>query len=242
MDSQDPTSWQYALAYALRICKDSSGSLSKIVLVTHTKQQLSRTSLSGHIGDAQAKILHKGNPLTLSSGVTLTHHTMRTLSSVQRGTVAIVFYGEDGILDFVDGIIGLGGVVVVPELDGYAAGWTERWNPIVHGTPAAAPSVLIADKIVTKALTQLSGFVNLSHGVMTPRDKEHSDDTLRILRANGHSLDPKQLKSWAIKNGWQIGAAEELAALAVKIWALKGKPNLSKIHNPAGRYEGWLEG
>lgn len=239
IDSHDPSSWAYALAYAKKICDESAGTLTKIVLLTHTKNQLSSTSLRGHLGDARAITLLNGGTLTVSPGVGLTHGTMRTLSSVLRGTVAIVFYGGNDILDLVDGVTGLGGVVVVPEFDGDVADWTARWNPHVHGAPPSAPAVLISNKTVTNALEQLSSMVNLSHGVMHPRDKGYADDILRILRANGHAMDPAALKSWAIQRGWQVKAADELAALATKIWALKAKPRLSGIYNAQVRYEGW---
>lgn len=77
--------------------------------------------------------------------------------------------------------------------------------------------------------------------MLHPRDKEHVDETLRILRANGHSLKPAEMRSWAIRNGWKPGAADELAKLVQRIAGLKNRPYLTKIHNAHGRYQSWNE-
>ncbi|TCN34140.1 hypothetical protein [Sinorhizobium americanum] len=79
----------------------------------------------------------------------------------------------------------------------------------------------------------------LGNGVMHPRDKEFADDILRILRAKGHRAEPHSIKSWAIANGWKPSAANELAALAIKIGGLKAKPSLTKIYNAEGKYLSW---
>ncbi|MDQ3471620.1 MAG: hypothetical protein M3428_04480, partial [Pseudomonadota bacterium] len=101
---------------------------------------------------------------------------------------------------------------------------------------------LISDPVVETALNGHARLSNQSHNVLHPRDREYADETFRVLRAKGHKVDPAEVKSWAIRNGWKPGAADEIANVAAKINRLKGKPNLSKIYDPNSRYERWKAG
>ncbi|WP_313602835.1 hypothetical protein [Rhizobium sp.] len=239
LDSQAKTSWDHALAYAKKIADSSQGQIKKIVLLTHTKSQITGTALGSHIGSTAAKTLNSGGVIALGGGVALSYQTMRTMPMILRDTVIITFFAEPKMLDYVDGLMPVSGVVVVPDLAGGADSWIARWNPIVHGVAPSQPTTLIADKTVEAALENISSMINLSHGALNPRDKGYADEILRILRAKGHSIDAAQAKSWAIRRGWKVSAADELAALAVKIWAMKSKPSLTKFHNPEGRYNRW---
>ena len=156
--------------------------------------------------------------------------------------MVIAYYADEAMLETLDGIDSITGIVAVPDLPGRIDGWVARWNPVVHGEPqpkASAP--LITDSVIEHALAALSRGVNLSHSVMNPRDKGYADETLRILRAKGHALEPQTIKSWAIQNGWKPGAADELAKLASRIGGMKTKPSLTSFHNPQGKYESWSE-
>ena len=81
--------------------------------------------------------------------------------------------------------------------------------------------------------------VNLSTGLGHPRDKDHADETLRILRAKGHADPTPHIKSWAIQQGWKPEHAAMLEALSRKVWNLKGKPSLSNFYNANERYARW---
>lgn len=239
IDSDDPEAWSYAAGYADAIAKQAASDVRDVVLLTHTKQQLKHTSLASHMGEAAAKALLAGRTLSLPSGHQLRHATLQTLRGSGRGSVFIAYYADDGMLETIDGLAGVAGVVAVPWVADQIDGWTARWNPAVHGQKAAAPAALITDSVVEKALAALSGWINLSHSVMNPRDKEHANETLRILRAKGHVFEPDKIKSWAIRAGWKPGAADELAKLAVRIGALKSKPSLNGYHDPQGKYDRW---
>ncbi len=241
IDSNHPDAWSYAAVYADGIAKQTPSNVHGVVLLTHTKQQLQRTSLAGHIGETGTKALLAGNTITLPSGHQLRHATLQTLRSAGRGKVFIAYYADNGMLDTIDGLAGVIGVVVVPWVAGEIDDWIARWNPAVHGQKTAAPVTLITDPVVEKALSALSGWINLSHAVMNPRDKEHAKETLRILRAKGHAFEPEKIKSWAIRNNWKPGAAAELARLAEKIGALKSKPSLNSYHDPNGKYDRWTK-
>ncbi|MBB4274135.1 hypothetical protein [Rhizobium mongolense] len=240
IDSHDPQAWKYGLAYALKIGAEAEPPAQDYILLTHTKQQLKSTSLAGHVGTQAAKALLANDSIRLSNGGHLRHATLQTLRGSGRRAVIIAYFAEDKMLETLDGLDLVAGIVAIPEFPRHAENWIARWNPVVHGQPQkSAPAPLIADPVVANALTALSSWINLSHAIMNPRDKGHADETLRILRAKGHALVPDQIKSWAIRNGWKPGAADELAKLAERIEALTSKPRLSGFHDPDGKYERW---
>ena len=241
VDSDTPEAWSLAISYAAAIGEKAPSSVNGYILLTHTKQQLKHTSLATHMGSAAAKALLANRTVALPSGQQLRHATEQTLGGYARGAVVIAYYADDKMLEKLDGLTGLAGIIAVPWLADKIDSWTLRWNPVVHGREAAAPAPLITDPIVEKALSALTIRVNTSHGMLQTRDKEHADETLRILRAKGHALEPDKLKSWAIRKGWNPGAADDLAKIAVRVVALKTKPSLAKFHDPHGRYERWSQ-
>lgn len=121
------------------------------------------------------------------------------------------------------------------------AGWKERWNPLVLGEPTQPAATLIFDPVVVeKALWSITGMVNLTTGSLDPREQVNAQETLRILRAKGHTAEPQQqVKSWAIRNGWTPAKADELGKLAAKVLGMKEKPRLTGIHDAEGKYESW---
>ena len=240
LDSHDPIAWQAAVRAADTICASSKGVIQNVVLLVHTKAQIDQTDLARHIGAAHAKMLSRGDALNLPSGAKLRCETVRTLSHLSAKTVVIAFWAAAGLLDHVDGLKNLGGIVAVPEFPDSADAWEERWSPEVFGRAAKpATTALIADSVVEKALDALTQMINLSTGLVHPRDKEHAKDTLRILRAYGHKADPAKIKSWAITRGWRPKDAADLAALSDKILGQKTKPSLTGIYNAAERYDRW---
>ena len=242
LDDSDPQSLGLALGYARHLAENASPKVNRVVLLTHTKNQLHRTSLANHLGAQATKALLANKPVRLGDDVMLHHETMQTLRYGANNAVIIAFYAEDKILDFIDGLSGVMGVVAVPwPLDG-AKVWTDRWTPRIHGRAAQAPAQLLTDPVIEHALRSLSRIANLAHDAMHPRDKQFADETLRILRAKGHSARADRIKSWAVREGWKPGAADELAKLAARVLALKSKPSLAAIHDPNGRYARWQKG
>lgn len=238
IDSQDPESWLYALAYAEKVAEQNS-ERSDIILIVHTKQQLDRTSLADHIGANAAKALSKGRSIQLQSGDNLSLKTLKTLGRTHPRAVVIAFFADDALLNAVDDLRGIAGAIAVPDLPGDCDGWVARWNPIVHGDQQAGQRPLISDPVVVEALSSLIGMVNPTTGIGHPRDKQLADETFRILRVKNHALDGEAIKSWAIQNGWRSDNATDLGRLAGKIQSLKSKPSLSKIHNAQLRYDQW---
>ncbi|NMN03884.1 MULTISPECIES: hypothetical protein [unclassified Novosphingobium] len=242
VDDTDSEALAIPLAYAKTIAQRANSRAEKIVLLTHTKQQLRSTSLVSHLGVQACKALAANKPVGLGEGLVLHHETLQTLRFGVGRAIVIAFYADEKMMDFVDGLSGLIGVIAVPWLKGGAGAWAARWTPHVHGEAAQHPAKILDDPVIESALKQLSLVTNLSHSALHPRDKQYADETLRILRTKGHSAPVASIKSWAIREGWKPGAAEDLARLAEKIFALKTKPSLSKFHDADGRYARWKAG
>ena len=242
IDDSDLQSLHVALAYARHLAGNASPKTNKVILLTHTKGQLQSTSLESHLGAQATKALAANRPVQLGDGLVLHHATMQTLRYSANNAVIVIFYAEDKILDFVDGLSGVAGIVAVPwPVDG-ARNWTDRWTPRIHGQAAQAPAQLLTDPVIEQALRSFSRIANRAHDMMHPRDKQHVEEILRILRAKGHSAPADRIKSWAVREGWKPGAADELAKLAGRIFALKTKPSLAAFHDPEGRYARWQKG
>jgi len=172
----------------------------------------------------------------------LRHETLRTLGFSTRDTVVIAFYADDRMLETLDGQTGIVGIVAVPEFEGRIDAWLRRWNPTVHGVPRGAAKAIIDDPVVERALESITMRSNTAYDVLHPRDRDFADEVFRILRANGHALDPAGIKSWAIQHDWKPGGGDELATVASKVVGLKNKPNISSFHEPRARYERWKNG
>jgi hypothetical protein len=242
IDSQTQEAWDFALTYAIKICTSFSPKIENVVLLIHTKHQIRHTSLASFLGDVVIKRLNAGGEVGLASGIKLRLATKQTLSTFTTKTVVIVYYAEGKILELVDGLKNVSGVIAVPDLPNDCEQWIERWNPIVHGEAQKAPVKLITDPVIENALRSITSLINLANGVLVSRDKEHVQDALRLLRAKGHVAEPKAIRSWAIQNGWPNGAAADLASLSAKIFGLKTKPSLKGMYEPESRYRRWTDG
>lgn len=151
-DSQDPAAWKQAVGYAQAIGGKAEPAVEDYVLLTHTKDQLRHTSLAAHLGNAVVKALNAGRTVKMPAGGVLRHATLQTLGNLPRNAVIIAYYAEDRMLERLDGMTGLVGIVAIPDIPEQSEGWIGRWNPVVHGRPAAPAAVLITDAIVEKAL------------------------------------------------------------------------------------------
>ncbi len=228
-----------ALAYAAKIAEIAAIQEPEVIFLTHTKQQIRSGAIASALGAQTSKALANNKAVGIQGGGRISNQTMKTMPQFATNKIVVVCYGEEKILDFADGLSAPAGIVVIPDLEGSANGWIERWNPTVHGAEQSEASEIVDDPIIRAALTSLSEMINLSTGLSHPRDKLVADEILRVLRAKGHVIEPSKIKSWAIRNGWAPDGANELAKVAGKVAKLKTKPNLSKIHDPNGRYERW---
>jgi hypothetical protein len=148
-------------------------------------------------------------------------------------------YSNETLLDHVDGLTNVAGVVAVPWVPGEADRWAARWDAHMHGQERTAPAPLINDPVVVQGLKTLTAIINLGTGLGQPSDNKMAEEILRILRVKGHADPSADIKSWAIRHNWHPTAAGDLETLARKIWSLKNKSSLAQIHDPDGRYARW---
>ena len=239
VDGQDQNAISLAFSYADEICKSSHGEVQEVILFVPGKDSVKYTTLTSVLGEGNAKKLHGGGVVALPSGIPIHLETIRTLKWVSNPSVLISIYSDQKMLDQVDSIRNLFGIIAVPHVSDALEGWQNTWSPVVHGVPRQPAQKLINDPIVEQAFISLTHSINLSHSVLHPSDKEHTDRTLRILRVNGHTEKPENLRSWAVKNGWHPKAADELEKLATKVFALKSKPRLSNPDVAKETYNYW---
>lgn len=238
-DGQSEKAISHAFGYADEIYKLSQGKVQEVILFVPGKDSVKHTTLTSVLGERNAKKLRDGNVVALPSGVPMRLETIRTLRWVTKSSVLISIYSDQKMLDQVDSINDLFGIVAVPHIPEALDEWQKTWSPIVLGIPKQSAQTLIGDPIVEQALLSLTSSINLSNSLLNPCDKEHSNRTLRILRANGHAEKPENLRSWAIKNGWHSRAADELEKLAIKVLSLKSKPRLPDPDVAKRTYDYW---
>lgn len=241
-DGYDSEAFGRSLGYAKLITEKNLPGTADVVLLTHTKQQLHHTSLASMLGEQLTKALDKGAKAKLPFNATLRHATLKTIGFGGRNLIIISFYANERMMDVVDGLRGVAGVIVVPDLVKSADVWIKRWNPKIYGELQKEALSPVSDKVIVNALQSLTSISNISHDSMHTRDKEHADEILRILRAKGHVLAPAGIKSLLVLKGWRPKAADEIAKLAGRIADLKAKPSLAKFYDPHGRYERWKNG
>lgn len=240
-DGYQADAFELALAYVGAVLKARPDSNPDIVLLTHTKHQLLHTSLAGMLGAAAAKALGSGKSVGTPVG-RFRHATLRTIGRSVRDGIIIPFYADEKMLDEVDSMLGILAIVAVPHQEGDAASWAVRWNATVHGQDKKAPSRLITDPVIERAMKTVTLLSNISYGALQTRDAKHADEVFRILRHKGHDLVPEQIKSWAIREQWHPGAATEVAKIAAKVKTLKSKPSISSYYNVDERYSRWKNG
>lgn len=238
-DDQSVDAISLAFSYANEICKLSKGAVQEAILFIPGKASVKFTTLSAALGERNAKTLHDGGAVALPSGIPMRLETVRTLRWATKPSVLIAVYSDQKMLDQVDSVKNLFGVVAVPHIPEALEKWEKTWSPTIHGAPKQPAQKLIVDPIVEQALISLTHSINLSHSLLNPRDKEHADRTLRILRVNNHVESSENLRSWAVKNGWHPKAADELEKLATKVQSLKSKPRLPDPEVAKKTYEYW---
>lgn len=221
------------------ICGLSNGLVAEIILFVPGKDSIKFTSISSVLGESNAKTLHDKGVIAFSSGVPMRLETIRTFRWVTKPSVLIAVYSDQKMLDQVDSAKNLFGIVAVPHVPDALEKWEKTWSPIIPGAPKQSEQRLIVDPVFEQALISLTNSINLSHSVLNSCDKEHTDRTLRILRANDHVEKPENLRSWAVKNGWHPKAADELEKMAAKVQSLKSKPRLPDPDVAKKTYEYW---
>jgi hypothetical protein len=169
IDDANPEALALSLGYAKLVAQRANSRADKIILLTHTKQQLRSTSLERHLGAQVSKALAANKAVGVGDGFTLHHETMQTLRYGGRNSIIIAFYADEKMLDFVDGLADVVGCIAVPWLEDGAKTWADRWTPHIHGKPPQEPAKILSDRVIENALRSFSRIANRSHSLMHPR-------------------------------------------------------------------------
>jgi hypothetical protein len=100
--------------------------------------------------------------------------------------------------------------------------WLKTRRPTeVGGAHEIPPAAMIGDPVVRVALKQLTQMVNLSTGLVNPRDRGHAIDVVRALAKGRTQVAPDDAYAFAIQNGWRVDGAKELRQLVIGVAAGK---------------------
>lgn len=243
--NQSPAHVMKGIQVADHLCKESG--TSEVILLIPAKASLTSGSLHDTLGESVHKALVKGQSVKLPSGAQMRCETVKTLQWVSKPSIVVAVYAGQSMMDKIDALQNLVAVVAVPWTPDSIENWVKTWSPAVLGqsakpAKAAKPAAsLIADPVVEQAMKSLTSMVNRAYNVLHPTDEDHAKRILRILRSNSHQESAENIKLWAIKHGWLPKAAERLAVLADKTFALRTKPKLDNPEHAAKLYQRWCE-
>ncbi|MEP6868809.1 MAG: hypothetical protein ABJA20_09850 [Novosphingobium sp.] len=238
--NRDRQGWDNALHHADDLVS-ASATVRDAVVLFDTRKQLDTPALVRLMGLHHARTLRAGGPIALRPYLPMRCETIRSLGHLPQPTLIIACWADMKMLDFVDGLANVAGVVVIPLYEDSADDWETRWSPYIAGREATAePAPLITDRTVEQALLALTKEVNLAEGLAIRYAREEAETTLRILRVFGHSQDPARIKNWAIRHGWRPRDAVALADMAKRILEQKTKPKQGAGSNPQRRYARWV--
>ena len=230
-----------AIAIGIELSKKEAGDVDGVVIFIPSKGQIRHTSLETVLGEKIAGSLHKGNEVELHSNISLRAETIRTFRSTYERDIVVAVYADQKMMDQLDGMSNLHAIIAVPHLPNALDDWAKTWSPSILGEQPSKESKIVNDAIIESALSSLTNTINLSHTILNPRDKEHADNTIRVLRRKKHTEDSSNIRAWAIKNGWHPKAADELEKLWVKIFNLKNTPKVKDSIQAKRSYEYWVE-
>jgi len=112
---------------------------------------------------------------------------------------------------------------------------------VLGGNEHSLPVSGIGEAVVRRAMRSVTGLVNMNNTLKGGgHEKDVAAGALLILKAHGHKIDPTELYTWAVGNGWPARRAEELRDLATQI-ASGSRPRVRRGMFRTDVYERWSE-
>ncbi|MCU7846180.1 MAG: hypothetical protein KZQ93_20275 [Candidatus Thiodiazotropha sp. (ex Monitilora ramsayi)] len=221
-EEYDGAAIKTALQVLVGLASDEK-SIKECVLFIPVKAHLQHTTLSAVLGKNASKILNAGKPVRLGN-CSLRLETARSFKSYTRADAVLVVYADQRMMDSVDSNGNFKIVICVPHAPDAVEEWERTWSPITPGQQQT-DTVLIENPVVEAALESITSRINLANRILNPRDEDAVKDAFRILRAHNQIEDPKNIRAWCIKNGWDSKGADEAMKHATKAFNLKSKPS-----------------
>ena len=206
---------------ALKRCISLAVKLSKendfkiITFLVPAKSDFEHSIVADLLGQKIMNALLKRKKVKAIDDIYFELESVKTFTEYASYQIIIGFYLTQKGIDVFDSARNAKILIFLPWLEEESNNWIDRWNPIILGEESKSPISLLGP-VVEKELADLTSLINLSTGLGHPLDKKHAEDTFKKLRASGETIDPNDIKNWAIRNGWVPKHADRLAKLASK--------------------------
>jgi hypothetical protein len=145
--------------------------------------------------------------------------TPKTLGSFRRTQPVIIScWPTEKDLERLDKATGLRALAVIPWIEEEINTWRQARGAVDLLGVQPVPAVpTIADPVVEAAMRSVTRMVNLSTGLTHPSDRSAAIWALKVLKRNGHRLDPEELRVWAMANGWRADTSRQLGEYAAGV-------------------------
>jgi len=210
--SSDTDAVEDGLLKALELC--ASHSHFSVILHLPSKSQLRQLSLLLNIN--LIKNLKKNNHGSWNS-ISFTLCTERLEINEWTENIVLSLYPTSKMTDNLNDLNRAKAIVVVPWIDKERDKWIKTWNPNIIGGEEVEIEALELDPRLERALSALTGVINVSTGLTHSSDKESAINLLQILHRKGVVLEPENMKIWALQNDWTSDGANDLQDIAQRI-------------------------
>lgn len=156
------------------------------------------------------------------------------------GGAVLAVWPDDKTLGLIDDHARVSAVCAVLDLLEDGPLWLRTRRPVeVGGAHEIPPAAVIEDPVVRVALNFLTHTVNLSTGLVNPRDRGHAIDVLRALAKGRRKVAPDDAYAFAIQNGWRVDGAKELRQLVIGVAAGKRYRDGGLLRSPTELLSYW---
>lgn len=210
----DVEALKQCIAFAVKLSQENDFKI--ITFLVPVKSNFDHSIVADLFGQKIMNALLKGKRVKAIDDIYFELESVKTFREYASYEIIIGFYLTQKGIDIFDSARNAKALIFLPWLEEESNNWIDRWDPIILGEEESRKPSSLLGPVVEKKLTDLTSLINLSTGLGHPLDKKHAEDTFKTLRASGETIDPNDIKNWAIRNGWAPKHADRLARLASK--------------------------
>ena len=131
--------------------------------------------------------------------------------------VVVACWPDEQTLDKIDSFAPLKALCVVPWIEDEIAPWRSARAAVnLLEFEPLPPSPEISDPVVAAALRSLTERVNPGARASDPRDRDAAIQMFRLLHRARYRIDPDEIITWALANGWSPRDAAALAKIGTR--------------------------
>jgi hypothetical protein len=194
----------------------ASKGINNVTLVVPQKGGWDRSIVAEFLKPVVAKALLKGQSVGVVKGVTMTLESVQTFRGSASHGLLVGAHISVKDMNKLDDSWNAQAIVYLPWNDAEGQEWQATWRPETIGPNTQNLAASSLPMAVEEALGQLTQSINLGTGLTHPSDKKHAERVIARLRADGHSLEPAEVRRWAQRNGWSSKAAADLESIVRK--------------------------